>query len=580
MDGLAPKVTVADVKTDGDAATATLRTTWSFKCSTWSYVAPVKLSRVDDTWRIAWSASVVAPELAADDRLRVRTTAADRGDILSARDEPIVTERQVDRIGIDKTKVPAEQAGASARTLAGLADIDPEAYATRVEAAGAQAFVEALTARPGSDAAPSDAELEAIPGAVALGGSLPLAPTRGFAQPLVGVVGEATAETVQKSKGSVQAGDMVGLSGLAARYDDQLRGDPGVTVEAVPAEAGAKARVLFTGEAKAGTPLRTTIDLGVQGTAERLLTDVEPATAIVAVQPSTGKVVALASGPGGKGADTAASGRYAPGSTFKLVTALAFLRGGLDTSSRVSCTESVTVEGRRFTNYSDYPPSAVGDVPLLTAIANSCNTAMIAMRDKAPQDELVEGAVALGLGPDLDLGYPAFLGSVPGEAEGTERAASMIGQGRIEASPLAMAVVAASIARGERVTPTLLADSPTKAAAKAAKPLTPKEASQLRTLFRAVVSDGSGSFLADVPGPARGGQDRHRRVRHRHPATHARLDDRDAARSRCRRVRGRRRVGLADRRPAAEGVPAQHVLMAPVRERQWSHADSRDRRCG
>ncbi len=164
------------------------------------------------------------------------------------------------------------------------------------------------------------------------------------------------------------------------------------------------------------------------------------------------------------------------------------------------CTETITVDGRRFTNYSDYPSRAIGDIPLRSAIANSCNTAMIATRDKAPQDQLADAAAALGLGPDLDLGYPAFLGSVPDQAEGTERAASMIGQGRIEASPLAMAVVAASIAKGERVTPTLLAESPTKAGAAAKAPLTAGEASQLQQMFRAVVTDGSGRFLSDVPG--------------------------------------------------------------------------------
>jgi cell division protein FtsI/penicillin-binding protein 2 len=317
---------------------------------------------------------------------------------------------------------------------------------------------------------------------------------------MLGVVGEATAEIVQKSKGSIQAGDQVGLSGLALRYDEQLRGSPGVTVEAVPSRDGAEPRELFVGEPQAGKALQTTIDAELQGSADEILAGVEPASAIVAIRPSTGEILALASGAGGEGADTAAASREAPGSTFKLVTALALLRSGMTPSTKVPCTETVTVDGRRFTNYSDYPGSAVGDIALREAIANSCNTAMIAERDKAPQAELAAAAAALGLGPDLDLGYPAFLGSVPTEAEGTERAASMIGQGRIEASPLAMAVVAASIANRSRVTPTLIADSPTKPAADAAMPLTDDEAAQLQELFRGVVTDGSGRFLADVPG--------------------------------------------------------------------------------
>jgi cell division protein FtsI/penicillin-binding protein 2 len=500
MDGTPAKVTVTGVEKDDDAATATLRTSWDLPGGPWTYTTSASLTLVDEQWRVAWKPSIVAPDLAADDRLRVRSSPADRGDILGAGDQPLVTERAVQRVGLDKTKVDAAQVDASARSLARLVGIDADAFATSATSAGAQAFVPALVVRAGADEAPTAAELAAIPGAVAIDGTLPLAPTRSFAQPLLGAVGEATAEIVQKSKGAVQAGDTVGLSGLALRYDEQLRGTPAQTVQAVSSADGAEPRDLFTTEAVAGKPLRTTIDVGLQGAADGILADVGPASAIVAVRPSTGDVVALASGPGGDGADTAASGRFPPGSTFKLVTALALLRSGLTPSTEVPCTESITVDGRTFTNYSDYPSSAIGDVALRTAIASSCNTAMIAERDQAPQGELADAAAALGLGPDLDLGYPAFLGAVPAQAEGTERAASMIGQGRIEASPLAMATVAASIAKGERVTPSLLADAGTKPAAAASSALTAAEATQLQELFRGVVTDGSGRFLADVPG--------------------------------------------------------------------------------
>lgn len=491
---------VAESDDDENAATATLTSRWTLKGATWEYTTLAPLSFVDDAWEVDWSPAIVAPDLTADERLTLRTASADRGDILGARDEGLVVERTVKRIGIDKSRIAAEQAAASATALAQRIGIDAAQFAKRVESAGAQAFVVGLIVRAESPEALSDAELAAIPGAVQLGAELPLAPTRTFGQPLLGVVGEATAEIVEKSKGAVRAGDMVGLSGLALRYDAQLRGTPGIIVEAVSSKDGAKPRELFAGEAEPGKPLRTTIDARLQGSADGILADVKPASAIVAIRPSTGAIVTLASGPGGGGADTAASGHYPPGSTFKLVTSLALLRSGLTPASPVPCTATITVEGRKFTNYSDYPSGAQGDIPLRSAIANSCNTAMIAKRDKAPQDQLAGAAAALGLGPDVDLGYPAFLGSVPDQAEGTDHAASMIGQGRIEASPLAMAVVAASIAQGSRVTPTLLADSATKLAAEAAEPLTKAEAKQLQELFRGVVTDGSGRFLAEVPG--------------------------------------------------------------------------------
>ncbi len=320
------KVSVSKVDyQDDETATVTLKTSWTFKGSDWNYTTPATLAYEDDEWRVKWSPAIVAPKLTADEELRLRTSPADRGDIVGARGEGLVIERRVERIGIDKSRIKAAEAEGSARALAQLVDINADRYAKAVKAAGPQAFVVALVVRADSDDTLSDAQVASIPGAVQLGAELPLAPTKTFGQPLLGAVGEATAEVIAKSKGSVTAGDLVGLTGLEQRYDSQLRGAPGVTVEAV---AGSKARDLFSSDARAGKNLRTTIDLKLQGSADKILADVKPASAIVAMRPSSGKIVALASGPGGKGADTAAAGHYAPGSTFKLVTALTFLRSG------------------------------------------------------------------------------------------------------------------------------------------------------------------------------------------------------------------------------------------------------------
>ncbi|WP_370185748.1 penicillin-binding transpeptidase domain-containing protein [Aeromicrobium sp.] len=492
------QVEVTSVEEDDGSATAELRHRWTIGGSTWSYETTATLVQQGGTWRVRWEPSVVAP-VKGGETLAVRTTPAERGDVLGVDDAPLVTARPVVRVGIDKTAVGSDAAGTSAQRLAQLLDIDPGAYRARVEAAGDRAFVEGLVLRADGDV-PTRQELAAIPGSLAVEGTLPLAPTRAFGQPLLGTVGEATAEVVEKSDGAVRSGDQVGLSGLQARYDEQLRGTPGLEVLAVDDDPSTESRRLFSSAPKAGEPLRTTLDPAVQSAADRILADVGPASAIVAIRPSTGALLAVSSGPGGDGADTALTGRYAPGSTFKVATALALLRSGLTPDSRVPCTPTVTVDGRRFENYSDYPASALGDVPLRTAFAQSCNTAMIAERERAPQDELAAAAAGLGLGRDVDLGIPAFLGQVPTRADGTERAASVIGQGRVEASPLAMAVVAASVAHGSTVTPVLLPDRRPKQAPGPDEPVTRAQARSLAGLMRAVVTDGSGAFLRDLPG--------------------------------------------------------------------------------
>jgi cell division protein FtsI/penicillin-binding protein 2 len=366
----------------------------------------------------------------------------------------------------------------------------------RVEAAGEKAFVEAIVLRK-ADATRALAAASDLEGVGVLRDTLPLAPTREFARPILGSVGPVTAEIIKESDGLYEIGDEAGLSGLQQRYDARLRGTPGLTVRALGAPAD-EPRELHTVDPVPGEPLATTFDLDLQEEAERILADVGPASALVALRPSTGDILAAASGPGSGGYSTATVGQYAPGSTFKIVSSLALLRAGLTPSSPVSCPATTVVDGKTFKNYDDYPADGLGRITLRDAVANSCNTAFITERDKV--EALPDAAAALGLGVDHDLGFPAYFGSVPEPASETSDAASLIGQGQVLASPMAMAAVIASVVEGSTVVPRLLPDQEADGR-DVPQPLTPAEASTLRGLLRAVVTDGSGALLADVPGP-------------------------------------------------------------------------------
>ena len=157
------------------------------------------------------------------------------------------------------------------------------------------------------------------------------------------------------------------------------------------------------------------------------------------------------------------------------------------------------MDGRKFSNYSDYPRSQQGRITLRTALAQSCNTAFIGQRGKLDQSSLAEAAGSLGFGIDYDVGFPSYFGSVPNDPTATGRAAAMIGQGKVQASPMTMAAVVASVAAGETVIPHLVDG---QQATSKGKPLTDQEARQLREMMRAVVAEGSGRVLGDLPGPA------------------------------------------------------------------------------
>ena len=330
---LTPTVSATDVETDGRTS-ALLTWSWPVGDREWTYETTAELTEAGDAWQVDWAPSIVEPSLTDGATLDASPIAAARGRILGAARSTIVTERPVLRFGIDRTLVPARKAAASARRLAALVDIDAAPYAARVGAAGPKAFVEAIVYRDG-EVPSSLAGVGKIPGARGIRDQLPLAPTREFAAPLLGTVGQVTAEMIKKDPDRYQLGDEAGLSGLQARYDEQLQGTSGLVVDAIDPDGNL--RELFRSPPRRGKALRLTLDVDLQAEAERRLADVAPASALVAIRPSTGAIVAAANGPGNNGYNMATFGQFAPGSTFKSVSSLALLRAGLTPGSTLDC---------------------------------------------------------------------------------------------------------------------------------------------------------------------------------------------------------------------------------------------------
>jgi cell division protein FtsI/penicillin-binding protein 2 len=495
MDGIVPTVTVGTV----GAGTAQLHWSWPLVQGRdpWTYDATVALVQQGSSWAVTWARSDVEPKLGDKDVLNALTIPGRRGDILGAGGKVLVTARPVEHVGIDRSQVSAAHAVASARTLAGLVGINPAAYVKAVRGAGDKAFVEAIAYR--KNQVPTAVQHASLPGLLTVSGTLPLAPTKEFAAALLGRIGPVTAELIKKDP-SLHVGDEVGLSGLQARYDRRLRGTPGrdVRIE-TPGTTNTPVTVVRIGAA-AGKPLKLSLDPRLETKAEALLANIGPASALVAIRPSDGAILAAANGPGTAGQDFATYGEFAPGSTFKMIASLALLRSGLTPSSTVTCPLSTSVDGKVFTDDSDYPPSALGNISLSTALAWSCNTAFIGQRAKIAKGGLADAAGTLGFGIDHDAGFPAYFGQVPAPLSDTERAADMIGQGKILASPMAMATVMSSIVAGHTVVPHLLAGL-IPALPPGLTLLSKHEATQLRTMLRGVVTGGTGRGLLGLPGP-------------------------------------------------------------------------------
>jgi cell division protein FtsI/penicillin-binding protein 2 len=281
------------------------------------------------------------------------------------------------------------------------------------------------------------------------------------------------------------------LTGLERIFDEQLTGTSGGDVQIVDKASGSVVQVLKTFPARDPSPVRTTLDLPMQSAAEAALRTAPGKAALVVLDTETSEVRAIANQP--VAGLPAAFRSEAPGSTFKILVAAAALQRGMTPSSPVACPATIVKGGKEFRNDEPLPAR----MTLLTAFARSCNTAFLGIADGFPKGTLRALAPTFGFdkGPMLSTGAEG--GTVPPPASTSEAYADVIGQGRVEASPLLMASVAAAVASGSWHRPHLVT-GPTDTT-----PLPAAAVAPLRQLMGAVVTSGTAA-TAGLPAGTRG----------------------------------------------------------------------------
>ncbi|MEH1101988.1 penicillin-binding transpeptidase domain-containing protein [Micromonospora sp. CPCC 205561] len=500
-----------EAKITKDVATAVVRVDWALPGQVrWAYDRQLRLSRGGDEWRVIWEPQLVHEQLSRGDRLALRRDAATRAAVLDGAGRPIVAPRPVVRVGVQPSEVTdlpglTRKLDAAFRAIrpAITPPVDLSDLPKRLADADFGAFVEVVTLR--EDAYRQiKPRIHGLPGTQFRSDKLQLAPTREFARAVLGSVDPAQADDLARHPDRYEAGDLVGHGGLQGRYDERLRGAPGLTVVTErPGPDGTLVPTgteLFRGDPKPGQPLRTTIDVSTQNAADTALRGEKRRAALVAVRISDGAVLAAANGPGAAGQNLAFTAQVPPGSTFKMVSALGLLdRGAVTADATVDCPKVLPVDGRTFKNSDNFE---LGTVPFRTDFAKSCNTAFAALAPKLGPDGLAVAGRSLGLEGQWDLGLEAFTGKVSANGGATEQAAAAIGQGTTLVSPLAMASATAAVARGRFEQPKLLLDPAPARPAAPGPQLKPESVEAVRAMMREVVTAGSGTALKDVPGGA------------------------------------------------------------------------------
>lgn len=441
LDDLAPEklqLSTGALDWDGEASTASVAMTWRWtlkQVGSWQYSTRWTLTRRGSGpgahWFIAWDPTVIHPQLGAQQSIVVRTVDAPTGVVVDREDRQLVSAQRVYAVQAAPRKISDPEA-----TAAKLATLLAR-YDRTVTAAGIVQGLAAADPTIGYTVTNlRDTEYEAVAGQLTRipGLTFPtqirnLGPTKDFARALLAQLGPTTAALT--------------------------RGTQGWKIVAIDA-TGAEAAVLAERDAVRGGKVILTIDRDVQLAAERSLAGISEPAVIVAIQPSTGEIVAVAQNAA---ADVqgpiSLSGRFPPGSIFKIVTATAAIDTQAATPQTVvGCPGTWTINQRPIRNEYEFD---LGDVPLELAFAKSCNTSFAQLASTMGEDTLTKTAKQYGIGLDFVIpGITTLTGSVPQATDEVQRAEDGFGQGQVLVTPFSAALMAATAATGTMPVPTLI----------------------------------------------------------------------------------------------------------------------------
>jgi beta-lactamase class D len=461
---LEPKSVTADVEevTQGDdssTANATYKLTWDLgRNRTWSYESHFELRGDGGAWKVHWNPTVIHPKLAQQQAIAVQGEQPDLAPVLDRDGGVVLSPSRVVSVLLDKAKAGDVNAvaGALATALSGIDNTITQ-----------QSILDGVNKTPAGQpyqvAALRQNNYEAVKPAI-----YDLPGVRFTSAPRLLPDDKAFAPTVLPGIRKVVEADLTGKAGWRV-----ITTDP----------TGAEVEELYSKAPEPASAATTTLSIGVQNAAQAAVNTEPTPSMIVAMQPSTGELLAVAQNAAADAqGPVALMGRYPPGSTFKIVTATAALSAGKVTGATpVGCPATTTIDGREIPNAGKFDK---GTIPLSTAFAVSCNTTFAQLASQMGPSDLTNTAKNYGLGVDFVMpGATTVTGSVPPASGVVERAEDGFGQGKVVASPFGMAVVVSAVAAGKMPTPSLLRGSQTKADS-SVQPVSPQVLDGVRAMMQ------------------------------------------------------------------------------------------------
>lgn len=255
--------------------------------------------------------------------------------------------------------------------------------------------------------------------------------------------------------------------------------------------AGKPLETLFGKDGAESKPLTSSLSVKAQAAAQAAVDKAKGSAMLVAISPSTGDILAVAQNAAAGNAPKSLSGLYAPGSTFKIATAAAAMESGVGADTVLECPGTAQIGQRTIANAGFQKPP----IPMHWAFAFSCNTTFAKLASNLSPSGLKQAADQFGLNADFDIpGISTETGKVEADSTETEQIEDGIGQGKVQVSPFGAALMAATVAAGQAVTPKLWHGIDTKVTTKYSGP-PGAVVSSLRSMMREVVTGGTATAL-------------------------------------------------------------------------------------
>ncbi|HFC9385116.1 penicillin-binding transpeptidase domain-containing protein [Enterococcus faecium] len=439
------------------------------------------LDRNDGQTTINWQPNLVFPEMEGNDKVSLTTQEAARGNIIDRNGEPLATTGKLKQLGVVPSKLgDGDEKTANIKAIASSFDLTEDAINQAISQSWVQPdyFVPLKIIDGATPELPAGATIQEVDGRYY--------PLGEAAAQLIGYVGDITAEDIDKNP-ELSSNGKIGRSGLEMAFDKDLRGTTGGKLSITDAD-GVEKKVLIEHEVQNGKDIKLTIDAKAQKTAFDSLGGKAGST--VATTPKTGDLLALASSPsydpnkmtnGISQEDYKAyeenpeqpfisrfATGYAPGSTFKMITAAI----GLDNGT-IDPNEVLTINGLKWQKDSSWGSykvtrvsSDVSQVDLKTALIYSDNIYAAQETLKMGEKKFRTGLDKFIFGEDLDLPIsmnPAQISNEDSFNSDILLADTGYGQGELLINPIQQAAMYSVFANnGTLVYPKLIADKETK----------------------------------------------------------------------------------------------------------------------